>query len=258
VIVDQSEAKIARAWLKTQAVIAESVPGGVLERGPSGALMSLTTTLIPALNGVLDISDEPDPSEIAALAASTAVQATTPWSIQLRVAPSEEIRRIAAKHGLVRESTYSLMILHLDEKTAAAPSSSGGVRIRAVGAAESELYADALAAGFEVNQVVFGNLNSPRVLQAAGVTAYLAEHEDNPVATGLASIVDDCVGLFNIATPPRYRRRGYARAMTQSMLHDAYAAGERIAFLSPSPMGLPLYESLGFRAALNFTSFAAP
>lgn len=256
-IVDQSAAKVARGWLQTQAVIAESVPGGVLERAPSGALMSLTNALIPALNGVLDIADEPDPSEIAALAASAAVQATTPWSIQLRVSPSEEIRRIAAKHGLVRESTYSLMILHLDEKTAAAPSS-GGVRIRAVGADESEIYAEALAAGFEVDHVVFGNLNSPRVLQAAGVTAYLAEHEDAAVSTGLASIVDDCVGLFNIATPPRYRRRGYGRAMTRTMLHDAYTAGERIAFLSPSPMGLPLYESLGFRAALTFTSFAAP
>ena len=256
-IVDQSEAKVARAWLKTQAVIAESVPGGVLERGPSGALMSLTTTLIPALNGVLDISEEPDPSEIAALAASTAEQATTPWSIQLRVTPSEEIRRIAARHGLVRESTYSLMILHLDEKTAAAPPS-GDLRVRAVGAAESATYAKALAEGFEVDPVVFGNLNSPRVLQAAGVTAYLAEHEDAVVSTGLTSIVDDCVGLFNIATPPRYRRRGFGRAMTQTMLHNGYAAGERIAFLSPSPMGLPLYESLGFRASLNFTSFAAP
>ncbi len=256
-IVDQSEAKIARGWLQTQAVIAESVPGGVLEQGPSGALMSLTTALIPALNGVLDISDEPDPSEIAALAESAAVQATTPWSIQLRVKPSAEIRRVAAKHGLVRESTYSLMILHLDEKTAAAPLPSE-VRVRAVGVDESETYADALAAGFEVNPVVFGNLNSSRVLQAAGVTAYLAEREDATVSTGLASIVDDCVGLFNIATPPQYRRHGYARAMTRTMLHDAYAEGERIAFLSPSPMGLPLYESLGFRAALNFTSFAAP
>lgn len=256
-IVDQSEAKTARAWLSTQAVIAGSVPGGVLERGPSGALMGLTTAFIPALNGVFDISDEPDPSEIAALAESAAVQATTPWSIQLRATPSAEIRRVAARHGLVRESTYFLMILQLDEKTAAAPPS-GDVRVRAVGSAESEIYADALAAGFEVDQVVFGNLNSPRVLHAAGVTAYLAEHEDATVSTGLASIVDDCVGLFNIATPPRYRRCGYARAMTQTMLHDAYAAGERIAFLSPSPMGLPLYESLGFRAALNFTSFAAP
>lgn len=238
-------------------MIAGSVPGGLLQRGPSGALMSLTTTLIPALNGVLDIADEPDPGEIAALAASTAERATVPWSIQLRVTPSEEIRRIAARHGLVRESTYSLMILHLDEKTAVAPSSSD-VRVRAIGADESRIYADALSEGFEVDQVVFGNLNSPRVLQAAGVTAYLAEHEDAVVSTGLASIVDDCVGLFNIATPPRYRRHGYARAMTQTMLHDAFTAGEQIAFLSPSPMGLPLYESLGFRAALTFTSFAAP
>jgi predicted GNAT family acetyltransferase len=256
-IMDDSPAKSAEAWLQSQATLAEAVPGGTLERGPAGALMSLTTALIPALNGVLDISDGPDPREITALAALAAERATTPWSIQVRAEPSAEIRRIAASHGLVQESTYALMVLNLNEETAAPPPSRE-VNIRAVDGLEHKVYADTLAAGFETPLDVFGNLPSPRVLDAAGVTAYLAEHEGTPVGTGLANTFGDCVGLFNIATPPQYRRRGYARTMTRSMLSDAHANGQRIAFLSPSLEGLPLYASIGFRTVHDFTCFTAP
>jgi len=254
-IVGEAEAKILRAWLRTRAMLAEAAPGGTVEWGPTGALMSLTTSPIAALNGVLDTADEPDPREVAALAASAAQRATTPWTIQVRATPSTEIRRVAASHGLVEESTYSLMVLNLDEQTAAAPPA-GGVQVRAVDGADHKIYADTLAEGFETSPEVFGSLTSSHVLDATGFTAYLAEHEGAPVATGFASASGDCVGLFNIATPPRHRRRGYARTITQSMLNDAYASGERIAFLSPSEEGLPLYESMGFRIVHGFTRFA--
>ena len=255
-IVGESVAKAAKAWLRTQAMMAAAVPGGMVEWGSAEALMSLTTSPIPALNGVLDIADEPDPREIAALAALAAERATTPWTIQLRAKPSTEIRRVAESHGLVHESTYALMVLNLGEETAATPLPRG-VRIRAVDGADHKVYADTLAEGFETSPEVFGNLLSPQVLDATGLTAYLAEYEGAPVATGLASTVEDCVGLFNIATPPRHRRRGYARAITQSMLIDARTSGKRIAFLSPSDEGLPLYESMGFQTVQDFTRFAA-
>lgn len=253
-IVSESGAKILTAWLRTRAMLAQAAPGGTVEWGRSGALMSLTTSPIAALNGVLDAADEPDPREIAALAASAAQRATVPWTIQVRATPSTEIRRIAASHGLVEESTYALMVLNLDERTAATPPSDG-VRIRAVDGAEHKIYADTLAEGFETSPEVFGGLTSASVLDAAGFTAYLAEHEGAAVATGFASVSGDCVGLFNIATPPRHRSRGYARAMTQAMLNDAYTSGERIAFLSPSEAGFPLYESMGFRIVHDFTRF---
>jgi GNAT superfamily N-acetyltransferase len=256
-IVSEAVAQASRAWLGTQVMLAETISGGTLEWGPTGALMSLTTCRIPALNGVLDIADEPDPREIAALATSAAERATTPWTIQLRAKPNAEIRRIAQSHGLGRELTYALMVLNLNEETAAAPSSPG-VRIRAVAGVDHEVYTDTLAEGFEMSPEVLGDLTSPQVLDAPGFTGYLAEHEGAPVSTGFTSAVDDCVGVFNIATPPRHRRHGYARAVTQSMLNDAYADGRRIAFLSPSSAGLPLYESMGFRIVHDFTRFTAP
>ncbi|AGL19464.1 GNAT family N-acetyltransferase [Actinoplanes sp. N902-109] len=53
--------------------------------------------------------------------------------------------------------------------------------------------------------------------------------------------------VYNVATDPEYRRRGYSRACMTALI-DWYAGrGIRGIDLRASPDGLPLYESLGFR-----------
>ncbi|GAA2537900.1 hypothetical protein GCM10010435_01340 [Winogradskya consettensis] len=53
--------------------------------------------------------------------------------------------------------------------------------------------------------------------------------------------------VYNVATDPAYRRRGFSRACMQALL-DWYArSGVTVVDLRASPDGLPLYESLGFR-----------
>ena len=52
--------------------------------------------------------------------------------------------------------------------------------------------------------------------------------------------------VYNVATDPEYRRRGYSRACMQALL-DWYATqGIGLVDLRASPDGEPLYESLGF------------
>ena len=55
------------------------------------------------------------------------------------------------------------------------------------------------------------------------------------------------VGIYAVGTVPEWRRRGLARAMMQHVLADAYRHGARTASLQSTPMGAPLYASLGFR-----------
>lgn len=57
--------------------------------------------------------------------------------------------------------------------------------------------------------------------------------------------------------PPQYRRRGYGRAATAAVLRDAYEEGARTAFLHASPLGVPLYQVMGFRLTENWTLFTA-
>ncbi|MET7648027.1 hypothetical protein ABZS83_31245 [Streptomyces sp. NPDC005426] len=92
------------------------------------------------------------------------------------------------------------------------------MKVRRATGSDHKALSTALAAGFGVPQHVFTEVASPTVMAAAGMTAYLAENEGTAVATGTAAVFQDCVGLFNISTPPLFRRRGYARAMTERIL----------------------------------------
>jgi N-acetylglutamate synthase len=59
--------------------------------------------------------------------------------------------------------------------------------------------------------------------------------------------LEDHVGVFNVATPSRHRRRGYGAAVTARVVADGVAAGASWAWLQSSPSGYAIYERLGFR-----------
>lgn len=53
-------------------------------------------------------------------------------------------------------------------------------------------------------------------------------------AVGLSSRSRDHSGIYNMATHPDYRGRGYAETIVRVLQHDAYRRGARVAFLSVS------------------------
>jgi ribosomal protein S18 acetylase RimI-like enzyme len=69
------------------------------------------------------------------------------------------------------------------------------------------------------------------------------------VATGLAILEDDCVGLFDIITRANAQRRGHARAVVASLLRRAWELGARHAYLQvqeENTAARRLYAQFGF------------
>jgi GNAT superfamily N-acetyltransferase len=66
----------------------------------------------------------------------------------------------------------------------------------------------------------------------------------------------DC-GIFTVGTCPGWRRRGLARALVEHVMADAYDDGARTATLQSTPMGQPLYESLGFQAVGRYEEWVS-
>src|SRR6185436_1810814 len=83
----------------------------------------------------------------------------------------------------------------------------------------------------------------PRAIQ----TTYIARIDGRPVATSLGMVVDDVVGIYNVATSPDARRRGAGTAVTAAAMTAARAQGAKWAILESSEMGRSVYERLGFR-----------
>ena len=68
-----------------------------------------------------------------------------------------------------------------------------------------------------------------------------------PVAASTAMLGASCVGIYNVATVPAHRRRGFGRAVTVAGLGDGVGEGYTTAALAASDLGLPVYLALGFR-----------
>jgi ribosomal protein S18 acetylase RimI-like enzyme len=101
-------------------------------------------------------------------------------------------------------------------------------------------------------------LRTQLVAAEASFAAFVADKGDRP---GLAACAvgqvdqrlpgpDDASGLrgyvYNVATDPAYRRRGFSRACMTALLEWFARSGAGVIDLRASPDGEPLYASLGF------------
>jgi GNAT superfamily N-acetyltransferase len=66
----------------------------------------------------------------------------------------------------------------------------------------------------------------------------------------------DC-GIYAVGTVPEWRRRGFGRALVEHVLADARRRGVRTTTLQSTPMGQPLYESLGYVAAGRYEEWVS-
>jgi GNAT superfamily N-acetyltransferase len=90
------------------------------------------------------------------------------------------------------------------------------------------------------------------------LAAFVADRPDGPgLVSCVVGLVEERLGnpfnpdgrvgyVFNVATDPAYRRRGYSRACMEALLQWFRDQGAGAADLTASPDGEPLYASLGF------------
>ena len=81
------------------------------------------------------------------------------------------------------------------------------------------------------------------------IAGFVAEADGRPVGAAMV-FVDEPTGIGVVGwvgTVPEYRRRGIGDAVTRAATNAGFALGARIVSLQASPMGLPLYEKLGYR-----------
>jgi GNAT superfamily N-acetyltransferase len=63
------------------------------------------------------------------------------------------------------------------------------------------------------------------------------------------------IGVYNVATVPPARRRGYGEQITRRITDDAVLAGCDVATLQASDMGKPIYERLGYRTVVEYMGY---
>jgi ribosomal protein S18 acetylase RimI-like enzyme len=114
-----------------------------------------------------------------------------------------------------------------------------------------------LVRSFEGPRDVFDRIG--RVARRAEeMTWYLARSKGMIVSTGLGFTVDGVTGVFDVATPPELRGRGYGAAVTSQIVRDGFDAGSGLAFLQSSKLGHGVYRRLGFRTVEEYVLLTRP
>jgi len=87
---------------------------------------------------------------------------------------------------------------------------------------------------------------------------YVGRAEGEIVSTAVGVTLVGATGVFNVATPPEHRGRGYGAALTSRVVRDGFRAGSELAFLQSSDIGHGLYRRLGFRDAEEYVLLTRP
>jgi N-acetylglutamate synthase len=232
---------------------------GALVRDDRGVTLMSTRLPIRLFNQVL--VSGPDASPDAVRAAVDEVRGRTDrFVLNLRAGTDDRFRPVAQQLGLVPVSATPWMpgmAMWPVPSTGAAPVPAGLEIRRVTDDAGVADHVTAAAEGFGMPAEWLAGIMA-RVLDEPRARVYVGYADALPVTAGLGMVTGRTIGVYNIATVPAARRRGYGAGMTMRIVDDAVAEGCDVAILQASDMGKPTYERLGFRTVVEYVGYTDP
>jgi GNAT superfamily N-acetyltransferase len=92
----------------------------------------------------------------------------------------------------------------------------------------------------------------------SGFRGWVGYHEGEPVATAGAVLSPEAIGVYNVATLPAWRRRGFGEVVLRHALAELRReTGCERAVLQSTDFGLGLYAAMGFRTVTRVSVFTS-
>ena len=208
---------------------------------------------VPQCNGPWVAEDtEAAADALAAAVAEVEAAGAHPW-VQTRTG-QERAQQAAAELGLTHRELLPGMVVRPGEL--AAPAGDGLV-ISPIDSREIDVATQILATSFGIPREVLDAISAV-FAGLADASWFVGRVDDEIVATALGVTIDDVTGVFNVATLPEYRGRGYGAALTAHVVRDGFDGGATLAYLQSSEMGHSVYRRLGFRDVEEYVLLTRP
>lgn len=240
---------VAERLLGTLGLLVGSLPAGWLHPFPGGTSV-FTGAPVPTLNGVWAVTAGAGEDEVQRAVDAVQAGAAVPYCLQARPSIRATAAQVAERRGMQATDDIPLM-------TAVGPVSGPEPRelaIRRLEATESRLHAEIAGEAFDAPPEVFTSIVNEATFALPELRAYAGDINGLPVCTAIAARVQDSVGVFNVATAPEHRGRGYGAAVTARAIADSGAAWS---WLQSSELGYGVYERLGFRTVEHWACWIA-
>ena len=224
------------------------------ERRDGYDLLVFPPVPVPQFNAVWPRDDAAASSLDAAL--QEIAELGLPYSVQIRQRRTPAFEAEAARLGLTAQEPIPGMVATASELETPELANLEVVRVET---ADGLAQALAVAAdGFGVPADVLAPLYLLDVAGVDGLSYYLGRADGHDVSTSVGYVLGDTVGVFNVATPPEHRGRGYGATLTAEAARAGFAAGADLAWLQASAMGLSIYRRLGFREVEAYILLTRP
>lgn len=252
------QALIARAhqsFVEAFRAVARAIPGGAVEEGV-GLTLIASGLQFASFNRLFLLEAPADPAAAIARARGFFEVRRLPWSVVAAPEATASVARVSREAGLPLMAPLPAMLLsplRLDPRHVPA------LEVREVAAPEDSAdFVATAAAGFNAPRAVFEAFCHPRLLAATQDYAlYVGYSEGRPVATATRLTASRIAGVYNIATLPAYRGRGFGEAMTARATLDGLREGALASYLQATPMGFPVYRRMGFHHVLDYAMWEA-
>lgn len=164
-------------------------------------------------------------------------------------AAAERVLPLVREKGLTETGLAPLMVL----EGPVAPADDRGFTVeRARTPEQMAIVAGLVAAAFEVDRDwVARAFAAPSLLQAPEIAFFIASKDGVP-QSAVTTTGGQTVGVWSMATPAQWQRRGAGRSVLSAALAHHSAAGAQRFYLIATPAGKPLYDALGFRTVEEF------
>jgi GNAT superfamily N-acetyltransferase len=236
---------------------AERVPGALVAHD-GGVLLVASGLPIRVFNAVMIEPDTATPEAIAD-AVSTLRERAVPFVVHLRRRTDDRFVPVAKRLGLELPADHAPMPGMAMPLPARQARVTPALDIRpVVDSVGQEDHILTSAVGFGAPPDLIRPWIGADMWERPGVSMYVGYVGDNAVTTGIGIVSGRTIGIYNVATIPSARKRGFGTAITHRIAADGEAAGCDVAALQASDMGRPVYETLGYRTVVEYDGWIDP
>lgn len=230
--------------------LAEAAPGGSV-RDEVGVFAFATGLSMPMFNGC--IITDPDHTSGLGEALTWVAEHDLPYTLWVPGIVPDEVDALAAEHGLAREpQPLPGMVLN---PVPASPALPPGLVIEPAGTGRESDFARVVV-GLGLGEETAAQLTSPSFVARADVDLFVGYLDGAPVGTSVAVSSAGAGGVVNVLTLEEARGRGVGTAMTWAAAQASVTRGHKTVVLQATPMGLPVYRSMGFETVVEYAEFA--
>ena len=218
------------------------------ETHEAGSVFSFTTGLPLSLFNGCVVTQEAQPSELAASVAWVAAR-EVPFCVWIAEKLVAGLAEVPTNYGLEPAvSLYPGMVLHPIPDAPAL-----GVGVSVVEPSLDEFIGVLEESGLRAE--LAQRLISPAFAADPDVRLFVGRLDGKPVGTSIAIRSRDASGVYNVGTLPEARRRGVGSAVTWAAVGAGSAWGCDTVVLQSSVMAISMYEDMGFRTVAPYVTF---